>query len=306
MIPKRSSLMVSLCHCDSYRILNSFAGLVLEMLPGHQIAWLLVQARAFALRLQAFSWLQCQMRFNYLDRNIENATDWLSVRVANARFPYGWKYLGVPDRLVQTPLTDRVSLTLTQALDSQVGGSPFGPTGTGKTESIKALGVRLGRFVLVFCCDETFEFQAMGRIFVGLRQAGAWGCFDEFICLEERILSVVSQQVQTIRRGLAALVKSPQTEFELVDKNLKINPNIDIFITTTPNYAGRSTLPPNLTKLFRPMATTRPDRELTAQVMLFSQGFRTAEVLAPKIVPFFNLCDERLSPQPHYVSVSEH
>lgn len=45
---------------------------------------------------------------------------------------------------------------------------------------------------------------------------------------------------------------------------------------------------------------TRPDRELIAQVMLFSQGFRTAEELASKIVPFFNLCAEQLSPQPHY------
>lgn len=48
------------------------------------------------------------------------------------------------------------------------------------------------------------------------------------------------------------------------------------------------------------MAMTRPDRELIAQVMLFSQGFRTAETLASKIVPFFNLCSEQLSPQPHY------
>lgn len=48
------------------------------------------------------------------------------------------------------------------------------------------------------------------------------------------------------------------------------------------------------------MSMTRPDRELIAQVMLFSQGFRTAESLASKIVPFFNLCDEQLSPQPHY------
>jgi dynein heavy chain 1, cytosolic len=48
------------------------------------------------------------------------------------------------------------------------------------------------------------------------------------------------------------------------------------------------------------MAMTRPDRELIAQVMLFSQGFRTAETLASKIVPFFNLCNEQLSPQPHY------
>jgi hypothetical protein len=30
------------------------------------------------------------------------------------------------------------------------------------------------------------------------------------------------------------------------------------------------------------------------------QGFRTAESLASKIVPIFNLCDEQLSPKPHY------
>lgn len=37
--------------------------------------------------------------------------------------------------------------------------SKTGPAGTGKTESVKALGHQLGRFVLVFNCDETFDFQ---------------------------------------------------------------------------------------------------------------------------------------------------
>lgn len=122
--------------------------------------------------------------------------------MANARFFYGFEYLGVQDRLVQTPLTDRCYLTMTQALESRLGGSPFGPAGTGKTESVKALGHQLGRFVLVFNCDETFDFQAMGRIFVGLCQVGAWGCFDEFNRLEERMLSAVSQQIQTIQEAL--------------------------------------------------------------------------------------------------------
>ena len=45
-------------------------------------------------------------------------------------------------------------------------------------------------------------YQAMGRIFVGLCQVGAWGCFDEFNRLEERMLSAVSQQIQTIQEAL--------------------------------------------------------------------------------------------------------
>jgi dynein heavy chain 1 len=45
---------------------------------------------------------------------------------------------------------------------------------------------------------------------------------------------------------------------------------------------------------------SQPDRELIAQVMLFSQGFRQAEKLAVKVIPFFEMCREQLSPQSHY------
>lgn len=206
--------------------------------------------------------------------------------MANSKFFYGFEYLGVQDKLVQTPLTDRCYLTMTQALEARLGGSPFGPAGTGKTESVKALGHQLGRFVVVFNCDETFDDQAMGRIFVGLCQVGAWGCFDEFNRLEEKKLSAVSQQIQTIQEALkehqqsqlVAAESGKQSKgsemilIELVGKQVNVNPHMAIFITMNPGYAGRSNLPDNLKKLFRSLAMTQPDNVLIAQVMLYSQG----------------------------------
>ncbi|XP_044735865.1 dynein heavy chain, cytoplasmic isoform X10 [Chrysoperla carnea] len=249
---------------------------------------------------KAFEWL-CEMRF-YFDPRQSEVLKQLTIHMANAKFYYGFEYLGVQDRLVQTPLTDRCYLTMTQALESRLGGSPFGPAGTGKTESVKALGHQLGRFVLVFNCDETFDFQAMGRIFVGLCQVGAWGCFDEFNRLEERMLSAVSQQVQTIQEALKSQSEGNKEDIcvELVGKQVRVSTDMAIFITMNPGYAGRSNLPDNLKKLFRSLAMTTPDRQLIAEVMLFSQGFRSAEKLACKIVPFFKLCDEQLSNQSHY------
>ena len=119
-----------------------------------------------------FEWLY-QMRYSWRPKE-SDISKRLEIQVANARFQYGFEYLGVGNRLVQTPLTDRCYLTLTQALHMRLGGNPFGPAGTGKTESVKQLGAQLGRFVLVFNCDDTFDFQAMGRIFRGLCQVGAW------------------------------------------------------------------------------------------------------------------------------------
>ncbi|KAJ1333646.1 dynein cytoplasmic 1 heavy chain [Microdochium nivale] len=244
-----------------------------------------------------YLWL-LQMRYVYTPEG--DFLQRLHIKMANAKLNYGFEYLGVPDRLVRTPLTDRCFLTLTQALCQRLGGSPYGPAGTGKTESVKALGVQLGRFTLVFCCDDTFDFQAMGRIFLGICQVGAWGCFDEFNRLEERILSAVSQQIQNIQLGLKQGSEDDKAQIELVGRQLHVNANTGIFITMNPGYAGRSNLPDNLKKLFRSVAMSKPDKELIAEVMLYSQGFNEAKQLSKHTVPFFDQCAKKLSKQAHY------
>lgn len=86
-----------------------------------------VTRRLIASRItspKAFEWL-CEMRF-YFDPRQTEVLQQLTIHMANAKFYYGFEYLGVQDRLVQTPLTDRCYLTMTQALEARLGGSPFG------------------------------------------------------------------------------------------------------------------------------------------------------------------------------------
>lgn len=100
--------------------------LITEMVHQRDVIYGLL--RESVTSVDDFRWLY-QMRFYY--QSDAELVDNLVVRMADASFQYGYEYLGVGERLVQTPLTDRCFLTLTQALSQRLGGSPFGPAGTG-------------------------------------------------------------------------------------------------------------------------------------------------------------------------------
>ncbi|XP_015260407.1 PREDICTED: dynein heavy chain 10, axonemal [Cyprinodon variegatus] len=237
---------------------------------------------------QAFEW-ESQLRFYWMRGSV-------FVHQCSASFSYGYEYMGLNGRLVITPLTDRIYLTFTQALSMYLGGASAGPAGTGKTESIKDLAKALGLLCVVTNCGEGMDYRAVGKIFSGLAQCGAWGCFDEFNRIDASVLSVLSSQMQTIRNALISNSK----RFKFQGEMINLDNRMGIFITMNPGYAGRTELPESVKALFRPVVVIVPDLQQICEIMLFSEGFLMAKVLAKKMTVLYKLSREQLSKQSHY------
>jgi dynein heavy chain len=240
--------------------------------------------------VREFEW-ESQLRFYW-----EKKEDQLFVRQCTGQFGYGYEYMGLNGRLVITPLTDRIYLTLTQALSMRLGGAPAGPAGTGKTETVKDLAKALGLLCVVTNCGEGMDFKAVGKIFSGLAQCGAWGCFDEFNRIDISVLSVISSQIKTIQNALLNGLK----KFQFEGSEIALDDRMGIFITMNPGYAGRTELPESVKALFRPVVVIVPDLMQICEIMLFSEGFLMARVLAKKMTVLYKLAKEQLSRQYHY------
>lgn len=196
-----------------------------------------VHARDIVQRLLAngcvgvddFEWL-AHMRYYWIDGKI-------SVRLLNStQLHFGNEYLGNFQRIVMTPLTERCFRTIVCALEHNSFAWLHGPTGSGKSETIKDMARALAIQCKVFNSLSDLDHTSIAKFLKGIVASGAWMCFEDFDRIDQRTLSVIGQYI----RSIVLALRSSMPTINLNGTALHVNRDCFLCIFSSPDYVART------------------------------------------------------------------
>ncbi|KAI5148971.1 hypothetical protein ENBRE01_0648 [Enteropsectra breve] len=149
--------------------------------------------------------------------------------------PYKYKYsYSAPSSFIFTNLTLRIFSSIEIARNKS-GLILYGPSGTGKTESVKHYCRAIGQPLVVYCCSEGNEYASLEKIIHGCVLTDSFLCLDEFNRLTRETMSSIAETI-ALSRG-----------------------SIKFFLTLNMGYKARSPLPKNLKDLFMEVLVSEPN-----------------------------------------------
>lgn len=206
---------------------------------------------------------------------------------------YAFNYTGVNEILISTELTNTVNYSTLSSLSTGRGTVSYGPAGTGKTETLRDLGRRLGYNPTVVNVSEDLCPDYIKHLINSTLGEGDWLIFDEF-----NRINVEEEGRQTKFQEVLKILVDTQTEV----RNGNSGRTNSIFFTINPGYAGKSN-PQELfgasVSSFNFVAMTAPEVRTIIRDLLAVDGHKDYQLYSGYLANIFSFCSN-FSSQSHY------
>ncbi|EKX37595.1 hypothetical protein GUITHDRAFT_89621 [Guillardia theta CCMP2712] len=206
----------------------------------------------------------------------------LDVSIAGIRLRYGNEYLGLNNRVVVTPTTDRCFVSFCLCLSSLSCNHFVGAAGSGKKTTIREFARFCGRFFVFFNCSELVDISYMERCFKGVLKSGSYGCL---LHIDKTLASVLSVSSQYLFDFLQTFRARQALSLEDSLAGAKKQPDAAMFFTSAvlPGGASLPHVLPSLQHHLRTFMAVSPDKQGILDVKLASLGVEEHLKLARKL-----------------------
>ncbi|KAJ8610166.1 hypothetical protein CTAYLR_008741 [Chrysophaeum taylorii] len=235
-----------------------------------------------------FLW-QSQLKWRSIEQDTGRPT--IKVETCDAAWEYEFEYVGNGSRIVVTPLTEKCFVAIARTLVVNIGCAVMGPACCGKSETIKAMGLAMGKLSYVFGCSPEYDCTSLGRLIKGVAASGAWLLLEDFDRVAPSVLSVCAVHFKAISEGLARLDGDADAKFYIsIDGESTVLHHKATTLVTQDASHGRR----------RPIAILKPDVRLICEVSMMAQGFVAFKPLASKLCGVNCMFEELLPKRRHY------
>ena len=204
------------------------------------------------------------------------------------RLDYGEEYIGLPNLSVSTGITDRVWVSIANALNDHIAIALIGKRDIGKTETIKGLARTIGMRCVMLSCDKGTNYKMLSKVISGTVQEGIWVCIKSLELLEYEVLSVLSTQLNEIKRALEKKVSS----IGIDEREIPIKSSCGIFTTMNKECLEKMKF---VSENVRVISLMQPDVNRIIEIMLLAKGFSYNKGLTERVIMFYKLLNESLS-----------
>ena len=104
--------------------------------------------------------------------------DAVEIRALGSEITWGGEYQGLWNLMVNTSDIRRAHICVLSSLQQANGVLLQGPSGTGKTESLKELARCSAKYCVVFNCSQSVNIKTLSKLLSGLCYTASWLCLD--------------------------------------------------------------------------------------------------------------------------------
>ena len=226
-----------------------------------------------------------------------NTESELSLSMLDVAAPYRFEYLGLVQRLVITPNTQKSFLALLTAFKLSYFGNLQGVSGVGKSALVKDLACYLGVMYRVKNGSSIVNIQSITNFLKGVASSGCWALIEDLDRCSPEVMAMSAVLLERIRN----CSKTGSDQIQFIGEE-KFNIERGYFVTCTQNtgYVGRNVRPDDLKVLFRPVNIIKPDTRNIVQAKLYSSGFTSSHHLYSKLVSVLDSIKSQLPEENHY------
>ena len=208
---------------------------------------------------------------------------------------YGYEYVGLQSNFLIMPESEKMYLSLAQAINYKKPFYLYGLNNETKKETIKIIANLCGKRINYFYATTYFDLESFNKIYLANKKTGCWLCIDECQNMKYDLLEILANRVADIYR-IMQTTGIEEDDFTGSEEKSLIKLHVFFYRELSYNYDyNKESIPKIIKNYYRHIALPKMDYEFYLNQVLANFNWENHEEICNKILYILNYASNKMT-----------